>query len=249
MSHPEPTRAWRTVDIVAAAVIAVALGFIFLAWKSDWPAYSIIVAFGLAILASFAFWIGNQGWRTVDIVVASVIAVAFGVVFWAWNNLWTATEGAFLFFPPARALLYGVWLVPAVLAALIIRKPGAAVYTETLAAVISALLGTAWGAAVIPQGLIEGLGAEIAFAIFAYRSFGLATASLAGALAGLAATGFDAIVWYPGTSWLSFRLPYVGFGTLSSLIIAGAGAWMLTRALAETGALAPFASGRDRAVV
>src|SRR4051794_31669589 len=169
----------------------------------------------------------TRSWRTVDIVVASVIAVAFGVVFWAWNNVWSAAEGAFVFLPPARALLYGVWLVPAVLAALVIRKPGAAVYTETLAAVVSALLGGAWGATVIPQGLIEGLGAEIVFAVFAYRSFGLATAALAGAAAGFAATVFDAFVWYPGTSWATFRLPYIGFGTLSALVIAGLGSWAL----------------------
>jgi energy-coupling factor transport system substrate-specific component len=40
-------------------------------------------------------------------VIASIIAVAFGVIFWAWNLLWSATEGAFLFFPPAQTLLYG----------------------------------------------------------------------------------------------------------------------------------------------
>src|SRR5215475_12759328 len=90
-------------------------------------------------------------WRTVDIVVAAVIAVAFGVVFWAWNLLWQAVNPV-----PALALIYGVWLVPAVLAGLVIRKPGAAVFTEAVAAVISALLGDVWGVSVIPQGLIEG---------------------------------------------------------------------------------------------
>ncbi len=55
-------------------------------------------------------------WRTVDIVVASVIAAAFGVVFWAWNLLWNASGAAFAFFPPAQAVLYGVWLLPGVLA-------------------------------------------------------------------------------------------------------------------------------------
>jgi energy-coupling factor transport system substrate-specific component len=112
----------------------------------------------------------NYRWRTIDIVIAAVIAVAFGVIFWAWNIVWSATEGAFAFFPPAQTLLYGVWLMPAVLGGLIIRKPGAALFTEAVAATISALLGAAWGATVIPQGLVQGLGAELAFAILLYRS-------------------------------------------------------------------------------
>ena len=183
-------------------------------------------------------------WRTLDIVVAAVIAVAFGVVFWAWNLLWQAVNPV-----PARALIYGVWLVPAVLAGLVIRKPGAAVFTEAVAAVISALLGDVWGVSVIPQGLIEGLGAELAFAILLYRVFTLPIAALAGALAGLAATVFDALYWQRSYAWASYNLPYIGFGTLSSLVVAGAGAWLLTRALAQTGVLDRFPSGRERAAV
>ena len=79
-------------------------------------------------------------WRTVDIVITAVLGVAFGVVFWAWNLLWAATGAAFAAFPPAQAFMYGVWLLPAVLAPLIVRKPGAALFAELMAAVISALL-------------------------------------------------------------------------------------------------------------
>ncbi|HLL65595.1 MAG TPA: ECF transporter S component [Micromonosporaceae bacterium] len=191
----------------------------------------------------------TRGWRTVDILVASAIAVAFAVVFWAWNTLWSTTKPAFAGFPPAQALLYGVWLLPAVLGGLIIRKPGAAVYCETLAAIIAALLGSEWGLMTIPQGVAEGIGAELAFLIFAYRSFNLPVAMLAGALGGLTATLFDAFVWYPGLSWTTFRLPYIGFGMLSALVIAGIGGWAMTRALAQTGVLDRFASGRERAAV
>jgi energy-coupling factor transport system substrate-specific component len=101
----------------------------------------------------------NYRWRTVDIVVASVLGVAFGVVFWAWYLLYSGPAEVFPL--PGRAILYGVWLVPAVLGALVIRKPGAAVYTELIAAIVSALLGNSWGVSVIPQGLLEGLGAEL----------------------------------------------------------------------------------------
>ncbi|WP_033340036.1 ECF transporter S component [Catenuloplanes japonicus] len=188
-------------------------------------------------------------WRTVDIVVASVIAAAFGVVFWAWNLLWNASGAAFAFFPPAQAVLYGVWLLPGVLAGLIIRKPGAALYAETLAAIISALLGNAWGTTVIPQGLVQGFGAELAFLAVGYRSFKLPVAVLSGLLAGLAAGLWDTFAWYAANALWEFRIPMIVITALSAAVIAGAGGWALTRALAATGVLDRFPSGRDRALV
>src|SRR5688572_11080983 len=100
-------------------------------------------------------------WRTVDIIVASAIGVAFGVVFWAWGHLWNTASPAFTGFPPAQGFMYGVWLVPAVLGALVIRKRGAAIYTELVAATVSALLGVSWGLLVVAYGLVEGAAAEI----------------------------------------------------------------------------------------
>ena len=191
----------------------------------------------------------SNRWRTIDIVVASVIAVAFGVIFWAWGLVWSATEGAFAFFPPAQTLIYGVWLMPAVLGGLVIRKPGAALYCETVAAIISALLGSQWAGTVIPQGIVQGLGAELAFAAFRYRSFKLPTAVLAGALTGLSAALFDFFVWNAAYDLTSYRLPYALLTIVSSTVIAGVGGWLLTRALAGTGVLDRFPAGRERAAV
>jgi energy-coupling factor transport system substrate-specific component len=191
----------------------------------------------------------NYRWRTIDIVIAAVIAVAFGVIFWAWNIVWSATEGAFAFFPPAQTLLYGVWLMPAVLGGLIIRKPGAALFTEAVAATISALLGAAWGATVIPQGLVQGLGAELAFAILLYRSWRLPAALLAGLLTGVSAAVFDFFAWNAAYDLWSYRIPYALLTMVSSTVIAGAGSWLLVRALAPTGVLDRFGAGRERALV
>jgi energy-coupling factor transport system substrate-specific component len=188
-------------------------------------------------------------WRTIDIVIASVIAVAFGVIFWAWNTVWSVTESAFAFFPPAQALLYGIWLMPAVLSGLIIRKPGASLYTELVAAIISALLGNQWGGTVIVQGLTQGLGAELAFAALRYRSWKLPAALLAGALTGLSAAVFDFFVWNSEYALGSYRLPYAAFTIVSSVILAGLGSWALVRALAPTGVLDRFGAGRERALI
>ncbi|MBG0565623.1 ECF transporter S component [Actinoplanes aureus] len=191
----------------------------------------------------------SNRWRTIDVVIASVIAVAFGVIFWAWNTVWSVTESAFAFFPPAQTLLYGVWLMPAVLGGLIIRKPGASIYTELVAAIISALLGNAWGATVIPQGLLQGLGAELAFAALRYRSFRLPAALLAGALTGLSAAIFDFFAWNSETALWSYRIPYALLTVVSGAVLAGLGSWALVRALAPTGVLDRFGAGRDRALI
>jgi energy-coupling factor transport system substrate-specific component len=87
--------------------------------------------------------------------------------------------------------------------------------------------------------------------VFAYRIFNLAVASLAGALAGLAAGVYDIIVWYPASAYdtATMRIPYLGITVVSSLVIAGIGSFTLTKMLAQTGALDRFPSGRQRVVV
>ncbi|TDC73239.1 hypothetical protein E1193_25950 [Micromonospora sp. KC606] len=189
----------------------------------------------------------SNRWRTIDIVVAAVLGVAFGVIFWAWNLLWNGPAEAIPL--PGRAVIYGVWLVPAVLGALVVRKPGAAFFTLTLAALVSVALGSAWGWTLAVQGPIEAAAAELVFAAVGYRVFTMPTALLAGTLAGIAAAVYDVFVWYPGTAWGSFRLPYILITAVSSLVVAGIGGWYLTRALADTGVLDRFPAGRNRPAI
>lgn len=145
--------------------------------------------------------------------------------------------------------MYGVWLIPAVLGGLVIRRPGAALFCEAVAATVSALLGSEWGGITILQGLIQGLGAEAAFAAFRYRSFRLPTALTAGALTGLGAAVFDFFVWNGAYALGSYRIPYALLTIVSATAIAGVGAWSLTRALARTGVLDRFPAGRERTAV
>jgi energy-coupling factor transport system permease protein len=186
-------------------------------------------------------------WRTVDIVVAAVIAGAFGVIFASWNSLWQSFNG-FAAFPPAKAILVGVWLVPAVLGPMIIGKPGAGVFTETVAAIISTLLGSPWGTITILYGVLQGVGGEAGFAATAYRSFRLPGAVIGGTLAGAAAGLIDIAVYYSDWS-LRWQLAQVGISAASGLVVAGLGSWLLTRGLARTGVLDAFPAGRGRAAI
>ena len=187
----------------------------------------------------------DGGWRVVDIVVAAVIAVAFGVVFLAWNAFYAATGPLFTFLPPAQAVLYGVWLLPAVLVGLIVRRPGAAFFGGLVAAAVSVLLGSPYGGDALISGAIQGAGAELGFAVGLYRRWTLPFAIAAGALAGLAAAVHDVIIYYPDTG-TSFWTVYGAATVASGAAVAGIGSWLLVRALVATGVLRDFAVGREQ---
>jgi energy-coupling factor transport system substrate-specific component len=187
----------------------------------------------------------RDGWRTVDIVVAAAVAVAFGVVFIAWNAVYTATGPAFAALPPAQALMYGVWLMPAVLVGLIVRRPGAAFFGGFVAAAVSVLLGSPYGGDALISGAIQGAGAELGFAIGRYRTWTLPMAVLAGALAGLAAAIHDIVLYYPETG-VDFWAIYTVATVTSGVVVAGVGAWYLLRALVATGVLGTFEVGREQ---
>ncbi|MFN6549658.1 ECF transporter S component [Mycolicibacterium septicum] len=183
-------------------------------------------------------------WRVVDIVVASVLATASGLVFVVWNiasNPISAPLTALL--PGLQALLAGGWLFAGVLTALVIRKPGAALYGELVAATVSALVGNQWGVLTLESGLVQGVGAELVFAVFLYRRWGLPVALAAGAVAGLALAINDLILWYPGSA-NTFAAIYTVSAIVSGALVAGLLSWFAVRGLAKTGALSRFASGR-----
>jgi len=187
----------------------------------------------------------SRRWRVVDIVVASVIGVACGVVFWAWGLAWEPLSNLLAFTPGLSGLLSGGWLFAGVLGGLVIRKPGAAVYTEVMAAVVSMLIGTQWGFSTLLWGVVEGLGAELVFAAFLYSSWRLHVALLAGAGAGVAVALLDTSFSSIAATALEFKVVYGISAVVSGVLLAGLLSWLAARGLARTGALSRFASGRS----
>jgi energy-coupling factor transport system substrate-specific component len=182
-------------------------------------------------------------WRTVDIVVTAAIAVAFGVVFWAWNLVWAAATPVFVTVPPAQNVLYGMWLAAGVVAGLVVRKPGAALFAELVAASVSLVLGSQWGLDAALSGLYQGLGAELGFAIFRYGRWDLVAALVSAALAAVGAWLHDIPLYYPDLTRTD-QLVIGVFMLISAFLIAGIGSWWLMRALAQSGVLAQLPSGR-----
>ncbi|MGV2982409.1 ECF transporter S component [Microbacterium sp. AGC85] len=189
-------------------------------------------------------------WRVVDIVVAAVLGVAVGLLFWGWNVVGGAWFGAAdAVTPGLGGVAVGIWLIGGVIGGLVIRKPGAALVVEVVAAIVSMLIGNVWGVSTVLSGLVQGLGAELIFALFLYRRFGLGVAALAGVGAGAAAWVFE--LFYGSSpnilKSLEFNAIYLTSVAISGAILAGVVGWLLVRALAKTGALSRFAAGRELA--
>lgn len=187
-------------------------------------------------------------WRVVDIVVAAVLAVAAGVIFLIWNTvggIWY--ESLKVVLPGLGGLATGVWFIGGTLVAFVIRKPGAAIFGEVVAACVSASLGSQWGITTIYSGVAQGLGVEIVLAIMLYKRWGLVPSMLAGAGAGVGAWVLEFFMGNVAKT-PEYNMIYLVSLIISGAVFAGLVVWLLVRGLAATGALDAFPSGRARRV-
>ena len=94
------------------------------------------------------------------------------------------------------------------------------------------------------EGLLNGFWL---FAVFAWKKWNIGTTILSGALAGV---GCWAYYWATNPGWNGLRVTWYLVGSIiSGVVIAGVVVWYLSRALAVTGALERFESGRGKARV
>ena len=97
--------------------------------------------------------------RTIDLVTAALLGVGFGAVFWVWDQLYPAPYAVLsAVFAPLAGLLGGPWLLAGVVGGLMVRRPGAALFTELVAAALEATLGNTWGWTTVISGGLQGLG-------------------------------------------------------------------------------------------
>jgi energy-coupling factor transport system permease protein len=181
----------------------------------------------------------STAWRTRDIVVVAVIGVAFGVVFWAWGLAWGAFEPLNVVFPVLRDALYAVWLIPAVLAPLIVRRPGAALFAEMVAAGVSALLGSQWGVDTLLSGFVQGAAAELVFAFTLYRTWSFPVLAVAAIASAAAAWIHDWVLYYPDFA-VELQVARGVLMAVSALVFVAGGSVLLARALRRAGVLEGF---------
>ncbi len=204
------------------------------------------------------------GWRTVDLITIAFLGAALGIAFWGWGIFYNGPITALkIGYAPLMGLFTGPWLLAGVVGGLVVRRPGAALFCEVVAALVSMLPGTEWGATVLVSGVLQGLGAELAFALLGYRFFGVGAAALAGVLSTPLEWLFETLSfpaswadvpglsvlangggWYAEWVWRD-KLAYLAAMGVSGIVLAGVVGWLLTRALARAGALSAFPAGQE----
>lgn len=185
------------------------------------------------------------GWRTVDLLTITFLGAAFGVAYWAWGLVYEAPAAPLTaIFPPLAGVTGAPWLLAGVVGGLVVRRPGAALLCEVLAAVVSMLPGTKWGFGTFLAGVFQGLGAEIAFALLGYAAFGLGAAALAGALSAPIEVVYEWFTYWADWTW-GWKVAYLLILMAAGAVIAGGLGWLLTRALAKAGALNAFPPGQE----
>lgn len=186
-------------------------------------------------------------WSVADIAVGAALGVACGLVFWAFNFGYKAVSpllGALL--PGLASLLHAFWYFSGPLAVLIIRKPGAAIFVNIVGSAAEMLLGNQFSVGfVFVSAAMQGLAAEIPFALTRYRRYSLSRSIAAGALTALEYGFYLLFFRYQAVALFSPRgIIHMASELVSGVVIAGVCSWFLYVAIARTGALDHFASGR-----
>jgi energy-coupling factor transport system permease protein len=170
--------------------------------------------------------------KLADILTTIVIAIVFGIVYKLWGPFYYFVKPFGLHLDQ---LIYGMWFIAAIVAFLIIRKPGVALLAEVAAASGEFIVGSEWGLEVLLYGFLQGLFAEAVFAIFRYKRFNVFVASLAAISSTLASLIMDFYKGYIDELALWNLMLFIGARFVGAILIAGIFAYYLVKALEATG--------------
>ncbi|MDR3203252.1 MAG: ECF transporter S component [Deltaproteobacteria bacterium] len=179
-----------------------------------------------------------EPWKLREALLVGIVSVVFGVVYVAvtYLSVFLATLISFtglglLVYEP----IYGVWFMASTFIAYFIRKPGAAIMAEVLAAFLEVLMGNVFGPLVLLSAALQGLGAELVFLAYDYKNYSLKVMILASLASGLVSFGLGFFI--SGFTLLSFGLILVmlAIRLISSAFFAGYLSYFLAVRLEKTG--------------
>jgi energy-coupling factor transport system permease protein len=171
--------------------------------------------------------------KLTDILVTVVISIMFGIIYKLWGPLYNLLKPFGLH---ADQFIYGMWFMAAMVAFLIIRKPGVALLAEIAASSGEFLMGSEWGLEVLLFGIIQGFLAELIFFVTRYKRYDLFVICFAAVGSAVGSIFMDYFKGYMGDLVLWNLLLFVAARLLGSIVIAGIGSFYLVKALERTGA-------------
>lgn len=184
--------------------------------------------------------ISLQEWVTV-----AVMASAMGVAYWAWTLVYDILKEPLLKPFGLKRALDGFWLMAPVFFGYIVRKPTMALFGSIVAAAIEGII-TQWGMSAIVYGLIQGLGAELIFALFLYRRWGWFVLLLSASMSALFAFSYDYLTHDQANLSFIFNSIQLTISIISSWIFAACLARYLGNRLVKTGLLDGFLIARNQ---
>ncbi len=135
----------------------------------------------------------TYAWTMREILIVTVLGAVFGVLYLGWVQVWLIAQA--IFGAVTMDVVMGFWFIVSIIAAAIIRKPGAALGSEVLAAAVQVMLGSPAGLLLLVTGFVQGAGAEAVFAATRWRNYTLPV---------LMAAGVGAAVFSFAYTWVRF---------------------------------------------
>lgn len=190
------------------------------------------------------------GWKLQEIIFVAMLCIVFGVVYLIAVYAAAAMVAAFTptgIGPMGNEIVFGIWFMVSTLAAYIIQRPGVALVSEVIAALIEVLLGNMYGPMVIVTGLVQGAGAELAFALGRYKSFKTKDMMLAAVFCTIISFVWSFIRSGYGLLSVPVLVMFFVVRLVSSVVFCGFLSKAIGDGLAKTGLLKGYALGRNRA--
>jgi len=174
-------------------------------------------------------------WKLRDIVVLAFVSALLGVLWWGWTYAYEFVKGPLsAVHPGLNYLLAGFWLAGGTVVPYLIRRPGAALAGELIAAGVETLF-TQWGWTALLWGLVQGVGAEAVFFATRYKKWSLWVFVVAGIVSAIFSWALD--FFYSNyakldpVTWIVQVVVY----SVSGAVLAGVLAWVLGRGLEKAG--------------
>lgn len=178
-----------------------------------------------------------------EIVLTTVVAVGLGVAFWGWTFVYEILK-PLLKLSGLSYLSAGFWIFASVFLPQIIRKPGIAIVASVIAAFVESLL-THWGIMSVSWGLVQGLGAELVFLVFAYKKWDRWIIVLASIFSAVFSYALDFFIYDYQNLNLQLNLMQLISFILSAAVLSGLLSASVTQRLVRLGLLDQFKVAKD----
>ncbi len=182
-----------------------------------------------------------QKMKLKELVVLAMISVVIGVAFLGLDTVYRPLQS--VAGPVGGDIIYGVYLISALLSMYLIRKPGAALAGSLFTGLVNLLLGSPYGINIIVASLLQGIGVEIPSFATKHKKFNIVIMSISAVLAMILVTIRDYFVF--GFSLYQGLIPIMLVIRIISSIVLGAGlSILIANGIGRTGVLRGFGIGR-----